>query len=43
LGYSETVFIDIPEPGAATAHVRIYTPTTELPFAGHPPSALPGG
>lgn len=36
LGYSETVFIDIPDPGAATAHLRIFTPTTELPFAGHP-------
>ena len=30
LGYSETVFA---EPGA---HVQIFTPTTELPFAGHP-------
>ena len=36
LGYSETVFIDVPEPGASTAHARIYTPATELPFAGHP-------
>ena len=36
LGYSETVFIDIPEPDAATAHAHIFTPTTELPFAGHP-------
>lgn len=36
LGYSETVFVDLPEPGAASAHVRIYTPVTELPFAGHP-------
>jgi predicted PhzF superfamily epimerase YddE/YHI9 len=36
LGYSETVFVDIPERGANTAHARIYTPTTELPFAGHP-------
>ncbi|MGW0158389.1 PhzF family phenazine biosynthesis protein [Mycobacterium sp. NPDC003323] len=36
LGYSETVFIDVPESGAASAHVRIFTPTTELPFAGHP-------
>src|SRR6185369_6785055 len=36
LGYSETVFIDVPEPGASTAHARIYTPVTELPFAGHP-------
>ncbi|MCF6386246.1 PhzF family phenazine biosynthesis protein [Mycobacterium sp. MBM] len=36
LGYSETVFVDIPEPGAASAHIRIYTPVTEIPFAGHP-------
>lgn len=36
LGYSETIFIDIPKPGANTAHVRIYTPAVELPFAGHP-------
>ncbi len=36
LGYSETVFVDLPEPGAASAHVRIFTPATEIPFAGHP-------
>ena len=36
LGYSETIFIDVPEPGASTADARIYTPATELPFAGHP-------
>ncbi|MET0757816.1 MAG: PhzF family phenazine biosynthesis protein [Mycobacterium sp.] len=36
LGYSETVFVDVPEQGASTAHARIYTPATELPFAGHP-------
>jgi predicted PhzF superfamily epimerase YddE/YHI9 len=36
LGYSETVFIDLPAAGSATAHMRIYTPRTELPFAGHP-------
>jgi predicted PhzF superfamily epimerase YddE/YHI9 len=36
LGYSETIFIDVPERGANTAHARIYTPATELPFAGHP-------
>ena len=36
LGYSETIFIDVPEPGVSTAHARIYTPATELPFAGHP-------
>jgi predicted PhzF superfamily epimerase YddE/YHI9 len=36
LGYSETVFIDLPEGGASTAHARIFTPAVELPFAGHP-------
>ena len=36
LGYSETVFVDLPAAGSATAHARIYTPLTELPFAGHP-------
>jgi predicted PhzF superfamily epimerase YddE/YHI9 len=36
LGYSETIFVDVPEPGATTAHIRIFTPATELPFAGHP-------
>jgi predicted PhzF superfamily epimerase YddE/YHI9 len=36
LGYSETIFVDVPQPGAATAHARIFTPVTELPFAGHP-------
>jgi len=36
LGYSETIFIDLPESGANTASARIYTPASELPFAGHP-------
>lgn len=36
LGYSETIFIDLPESGSATAHAHIFTPATELPFAGHP-------
>lgn len=36
LGYSETVFIDIPPAGATTARATIYTPRTEIPFAGHP-------
>jgi predicted PhzF superfamily epimerase YddE/YHI9 len=40
LGYSETVFVDLPALGpitaATTAHVSIYTPRTEIPFAGHP-------
>jgi predicted PhzF superfamily epimerase YddE/YHI9 len=36
LGYSETVYVELPAPGTATAHARIFTPATELPFAGHP-------
>jgi predicted PhzF superfamily epimerase YddE/YHI9 len=40
LGYSETIFVDLPKPGATTAHARIFTPTTELPFAGHPTVGL---
>lgn len=36
LGYSETIFIDPPRTDSSTAQVRIYTPVTELPFAGHP-------
>ncbi len=33
---SETVFLLPPEDAAHAAHIRIFTPTTELPFAGHP-------
>lgn len=36
LGYSETIFVGLPAPGATTAIAHIFTPTTELPFAGHP-------
>ncbi|MGB3352777.1 MAG: PhzF family phenazine biosynthesis protein [Mycobacterium sp.] len=36
LGYSETIFVTLPEAGTHTAHAHIHTPTTELPFAGHP-------
>jgi predicted PhzF superfamily epimerase YddE/YHI9 len=36
LGYSETIFVDLPAEGASTATAHIFTPTTELPFAGHP-------
>jgi predicted PhzF superfamily epimerase YddE/YHI9 len=36
LGYSETIFVDMPQAGATTAQARIFTPVTELPFAGHP-------
>jgi predicted PhzF superfamily epimerase YddE/YHI9 len=32
LGYSETVFIDDP----ATGRLQIFTPSVEMPFAGHP-------
>jgi predicted PhzF superfamily epimerase YddE/YHI9 len=32
LGFSETVFVD----DAHTGEIRIFTPTVELPFAGHP-------
>lgn len=32
LGFSETVFVDDARSGA----IRIFTPATELPFAGHP-------
>jgi len=36
LGYSETIFVDLPIDGATTASAHIFTPATELPFAGHP-------
>jgi len=34
--YSETTFVLPPRDAANDAQVRIFTPTTELPFAGHP-------
>jgi trans-2,3-dihydro-3-hydroxyanthranilate isomerase len=34
--YSESTFVLPPEDDANTARVRIFTPTAELPFAGHP-------
>jgi trans-2,3-dihydro-3-hydroxyanthranilate isomerase len=34
--YSETVFVFPPQQSKNTRHVRIFTPGTELPFAGHP-------
>jgi trans-2,3-dihydro-3-hydroxyanthranilate isomerase len=34
--YSETVFLLPPADPGHTARVRIFTPTRELPFAGHP-------
>lgn len=36
LGYSETIFVDLPQTGSQTAQVHIFTPAVELPFAGHP-------
>lgn len=34
--YSETTFVLPPETAEGTAKIRIFTPTRELPFAGHP-------
>ncbi|KAA0914686.1 PhzF family phenazine biosynthesis protein [Aquicoccus porphyridii] len=34
--YSETTFVYPPVDPGNTAHVRIFTPTMEIPFAGHP-------
>lgn len=34
--FSETTFVYPPENPDHTAKVRIFTPTTEIPFAGHP-------
>jgi trans-2,3-dihydro-3-hydroxyanthranilate isomerase len=36
LNLSETVFLLPDDPAEADARLRIFTPTTELPFAGHP-------
>jgi len=36
LGYSETIFIDLPSQESSTARAHIFTPAAELPFAGHP-------
>ena len=30
LGYSETIFVDLPPADSTSAHARIYTPATEL-------------
>ncbi len=35
-GFSETTFVLPPADPQHTAHVRIFTPTNEIPFAGHP-------
>src|SRR5690349_16539601 len=34
--YSESTFVLPPKNAANTAHVRIFTPASEIPFAGHP-------
>src|SRR5271168_3340221 len=34
--YAETTFVLPPSATVHTAHVRIFTPRTEVPFAGHP-------
>ena len=34
--FSETIFVTPPEDAANTKRVRIFTPGSELPFAGHP-------
>jgi len=36
LGYSETIFVDLPDAEAHTTTAHIFTPAVELPFAGHP-------
>src|SRR4029453_15560480 len=35
-GFSETPFVRPPADPQHTAHVRIFTPIAEMPFAGHP-------
>ncbi len=35
-GYSESTFVCRPKSADNTAHVRIFTPMKEVPFAGHP-------
>ncbi len=36
INFSETTFVTSPEPVNGGYNTRIFTPTTELPFAGHP-------
>jgi trans-2,3-dihydro-3-hydroxyanthranilate isomerase len=36
MNLSETVFVQPPGDPAAAARIRIFTPTQEIPFAGHP-------
>lgn len=39
LGFSETIFVELPG-GNTTTRAQIFTPATELPFAGHPTVGL---
>jgi trans-2,3-dihydro-3-hydroxyanthranilate isomerase len=36
MAFSETVFVLPPQAAGADVRIRIFTPVTELPFAGHP-------
>jgi len=36
MAFSETVFVLPPEAADADVRIRIFTPASELPFAGHP-------
>src|SRR2546429_1750328 len=36
MAFSETVFVLQPSSPEADVRIRIFTPVTELPFAGHP-------
>ena len=36
INFSESVFVYPPDDPANTARIRIYVPTAEIPFAGHP-------
>lgn len=36
LGFSETVYVDAVDEAGRAATIRIFTPASELPFAGHP-------
>ncbi|MFF0814054.1 PhzF family phenazine biosynthesis protein [Rhodococcus sp. NPDC003318] len=40
LGFSETIFVDLPTATATSATAQIFTPAAELPFAGHPTVGL---
>ena len=35
MNYAESVFV-LPAEADGDVHIRIFTPATELPFAGHP-------